>query len=262
MPNPSPFQRPSARQPVAPPSKPPAVSPQSELRDRFNLPQQPAGVQKIAGLVGAKDKSLQEITRIIDADHRMTQRLIITAYPKVSAREGATVSNATSRLGIARVISIIVGEMLADSVADTFETMASIRLEPSDVANMPRFEKGVLVGSVRFRGTAEGEVALAFSQGLAQMVVARQTGGNLDDQYPSDVIHDAIGEVVNVITGNLQSRLCDAGLPAEVELPQVAFKSTFASVTILGGSSDRFLFHQGTHYLGVNLCIAPFAAKK
>jgi hypothetical protein len=81
-------------------------------------------------------------------------------------------------------------------------------------------------------------------------------------RWPSDVLYDAIGEVVNVITGNLQSRLCDAGLPAEVELPEVAFRPTFASITILGGSSDRFLFRQGTHYLGVNLCIAPFAGKK
>jgi hypothetical protein len=140
----------------------------NELRSRFNLPEQPAGVQKIAGLVDAKEKSLQEITRIIDADSRMTQRLIITAYPKISSRDGATVANATSRLGISRVISIIVGEMLADTVSDTFETMASIRLEPDDVANMPRFEKGVLVGSVRFKGVAEGEVALAFSHALAQ----------------------------------------------------------------------------------------------
>ena len=84
-------------------------------------------------------------------------------------------------------------------------------------------------------------------------------GGSTDDTWPVETIHDALGELVNIIAGNLQSRLADAGLPSEMGLPTVKQQSIFPTVTILGGTSDRFYFRSGEHDLGVNLCISPFS---
>ena len=72
-------------------------------------------------------------------------------------------------------------------------------------------------------------------------------------------INDALGELVNIVTGNLQSRLADAGLPSEMGLPEVKQAAVFPSVTILGGTSDRFYYRNANHHLGVNLCISPFS---
>ena len=63
---------------------------------------------------------------------------------------------------------------------------------------------------------------------------------------------------------NIESRakakiLADAGLPSEMGLPQVKQSAVFPTVTILGGTSDRFYFISGEYKLGVNLCISPFS---
>lgn len=230
------------------------------LRARYKLAPLPEGVGKIVGLMEGREKAtLQEITKIINADRVMTQRLITAAFPKPSARDGATVQMATSRLGISRVIMMLVGDLLTQSVTDTFETMVSIKLEVDDGSMLPPAHGGQLMASVKFSGRATGEVTLAFSPYLGLLIAARLLGGNIEDKYPPEVINDAVGEIVNIITGNLQSRLSDAGLPSQVALPEVKLQNVFPTVTILGGSSDRFYFRHSAYGLGVNLCIAPFA---
>jgi hypothetical protein len=79
----------------------------------------------------------------------------------------------------------------------------------------------------------------------------------MDDKHPPDVINDVIGEIVNIVTGNLQSRLCDAGFPSEVGLPEVKYQSSLPNDTVPGGCSDQFFFRQGMYSLAVNLSIDP-----
>ena len=70
-------------------------------------------MQKIAGLAkGRESASMDEITEIISTDSGVTQRLMSMAYPKTAARLGATVQMATSRLGVNRVIVVMVGDLL------------------------------------------------------------------------------------------------------------------------------------------------------
>jgi CheY-specific phosphatase CheX len=231
----------------------------NDLRKRFALQPLPSGVGKIAGILENKEKAtINQLTRILDADRVMTQRLIMAAYPKAANREGATIQSATARLGLNRVILMLVGEMLTQSVVETFDTMLAISLETDDGVKFPNPRDGLLMGSVKFNGKANGEVTLAFSSFLGVLIAARSLGGNIEDKYPPEVINDAVGEMVNIITGNLQSRLADAGMPSEVALPEVKIQTVFPTVTILGGDNDRFYFKYGTYSLGVNLCIAPF----
>jgi CheY-specific phosphatase CheX len=231
----------------------------NELRKRYSLAPVPSNVEKIAGIVDGREKAtMQQITRIFDGDIQMSQRLMIAAYPKVAMRETATVQMATSRLGLNRVVQMLVGDLLTQAVVETFQTMVSIPLETDNGAKFPPARDGQLMGSVKFKGKANGEVTLAFSPFLGVLMTAQVLGGNIDDKYEQEVINDAVGEIVNIITGNLQSRLCDAGLTSEVSLPEVKIQTVFPTVTVLGGSSERFYFRFGTYYLGVNLCIAPF----
>jgi CheY-specific phosphatase CheX len=231
----------------------------AKLRAKFQIAPLPADVDKIAGLVKGKDNSsMEEIVKIIDTDRVVTQRLITMAFPRPAARKDATVQMATSRLGITRVILLLVGDLLKQAVIETFETMVSLSLEIDDLAQMPSPQQGQLIASVKFKGKTNGEVTLAFSPYLSLFITARLMDGNLEDEYPPEVVNDTIGELVNIITGNLQSRLYDAGLPSEVELPEVKLQTSFPAETIPGSSSEQFFFRNATHGLGVNLCIVPF----
>jgi CheY-specific phosphatase CheX len=239
---------------------PTRTAPPKDLRAQYNLAPVPGGVEQIAGLVKGKEAaSMQEITRIIKRDTAVTQRCMLTAYPKPDARENATLDMATTRLGLSRVISLIVADLLQQSVVETFTTMIGLEMKADDPAEMPTPPGGFLIGSARFTGRATGDVLLAFPQAFGRFITAQLLGGSPDDKWPPETINDALGELVNIVTGNLQSRLVDASLPSEMGLPTVRQQGVFPSVTILGGTSERFYFRNGSHHLGVNLCISPFS---
>ena len=246
--NPSPNSRPKA----------PSLDYLNGVRAKFHLPAEPEGVKKIVDLVKGKDSSsMQEIVRIIDTDHMVSQRLIKMAYPKAAARQGATVQMATSRLGVNRVIVVMVGELLSQAVIETFETMVSMTLEKDDSPSISLGDHYLLTGTVKFSGKTNGIVSLAFSPHLTLLLCARLMDGTMDDKYPPEVTHDVVGEIVNIITGNLQSRLCDAGFPSEMGLPEVKYVPTLPKDTVRGGSSDQFFFRHSIYSLAAHLSVDP-----
>lgn len=230
------------------------------LRAKFQLPVQPQEVDKIADLVKGREKSsMEEIAKIIHTDRKVTERLITMAFPKVAARRDATVQMATSRLGLNRVITLMVSDMLNQSVIDTFETMFGMTLEQDDASFMPNSDHARMIATVKFAGKTNGEVSLGFSNPLSLLIAAYIVGGNLDDEYPREVIIDAVGETVNIVTGNLQSRLSDAGMLSEIGLPDVCCSTSMPKSTILNGTTENFFFRHGIHGLAVSLCYAPFS---
>jgi CheY-specific phosphatase CheX len=231
-----------------------------DLRAKFQLPPQPANVAKIAGLVrGRESASMEEITEIISSESGVTQRLMTLAYPRQQARLGATVQMATSRLGVNRVIVVMVGDLLTKAVLETFETMVAMALEMEEAPSLSMADHGFLTGSVTFAGETTGQVSLSFSPYLSLIIAGQLLGGNLDDEHPPEAINDVIGELVNIVTGNLQSKLCDAGLTSEVGLPQVVFQAALPKESVAGGSIDHFFFSHGIHKLAVSLSIDPSA---
>lgn len=252
-----------AAQPAQPaPAKPGLVpvNPGDQLRAKFDLPPQPESVEKIANLVkGRANASMDEISGIIEGNTGVTQRLIKIAYPRQDARLGATVQMATSRLGVNRVIVVMVGELLTKAVVETFETMVQMPLEVEDNSAMSLSDHGFLTGSVRFSGQTNGMVTLALSPYFSMMVAAQVLGGEMDNELPPEAVNDAVGELVNMVTGNLQSKLCDAGMTSEVGLPEVTFQATLPKEAIPGGSSDQFFFRHGLHNVAVCLSIDPGA---
>ena len=235
-----------------------------DLRAKFNLAPQPASVTKIAGLVkGRASASMEEISEIINTNTGVTQKLISLAYPRQQARIGATVQMATSRLGVNRVIVVMVGDLLTKSVIETFETMVGMTLENADTTSISLADHGYLTGTVRFKGENSGQVTVAFSPHLAMLITAKVMGGDLgSEEHTPEIINDAVGELVNIITGSLQSKLSDAGLNSEVGVPDVQYKTALTKeAAVNGGSSDQFFFRCGVHTLVVHLSIDPSAPK-
>jgi CheY-specific phosphatase CheX len=260
MPNPAPYNpwRPKPPQaPIAP------TNPAADLRAKFQLAPQHANVEKIATLVkGRENASMDEIAEVISTASGVTQKLVKIAYPKKDARIGATVQMATSRLGVNRVIVVMVGDLLTKAVLETFETMVELPLDfEDDRSTTPIVDHGYLVGSVRFTGETNGVVSLALSPHFALLVAGRTLGGNGDEEHSPETINDMLGELVNIITGNLQSKLCDAGMRCEVSLPQVTFVQALPQEAVAGGSNDRFFFQHGMHSITACLSIDPSAQK-
>ncbi len=238
--------------------------PKPDLRAKFELPPQHDHVEKIANLANGREKaSMDEIAEVIGSAKGVTQRLINIAYPKKDARLGATVQMATSRLGVNRVIVVMVGDLLTKAVLETFETMVELPLEYLEDRTVPPIvDHGYLVGSVHFSGETNGVVSLAISPHFAMTIAHHLLAASGVEVEPApEAINDMLGELVNIITGNLQSKLCDAGMPSEVGLPQVTFGYKLPQEAVEGGSIDQFFFREGEHSIAVCLSIDPSTQK-
>jgi hypothetical protein len=138
--------------------------------------------------------------------------------------------------------------------------MVGMTLEQADPHTVSMPEYKFLTGTVRFSGQSSGQVALAISPHLTLVIAAHLLGGDMEEHTP-EAINDAIGELVNIGTGHLQSKLCDAGMPSEVGLPEVKFATALPGEAVPGGSNDHYFFHCGLHTIAACLSIDPSAPR-
>lgn len=105
-------------------------------------------------------------------------------------------------------------------VPEIFGTMVGIQISPGNGevdAPRPSILDGV-TGSVSLTGKVDGVVYTAFSDKFATLVAERILGaGSTGESEVSDVV----GELTNMITGNLKSQLTDLGYNCQLSIPTV-----------------------------------------
>ena len=72
-----------------------------------------------------------------------------------------------------------------------------------------------------------GNVSLFVSREFAREMTAAMLGMTVDDIGSDEEVHDVIGEVCNMVGGDLKSRLCDAGFSCSLSIPSVTFGENF-----------------------------------
>ena len=91
----------------------------------------------------------------------------------------------------------------------------------------------------------------------ARQVAERVLG--LAPSEPTDpaAIHDAVGELLNIIAGNFKSNLCDAGLDCRLHTPTVTRTDDRAVHTVPGGV-EHMAFSAAPIVLLVDLAVNPW----
>ena len=117
------------------------------------------------------------------------------------------------------------------SINDVFKTMLSMDLEPSEEETKPDQEGSQIVGAMSFIGLLMGGFRIIVSDHLSRLMTAEMLGTDIDSIESDEGIKDVIGEVCNIIGGNLKSTFCDSGLTCELSTPTLTkgmdFKSEF-----------------------------------
>jgi chemotaxis protein CheX len=117
---------------------------------------------------------------------------------------------------------------ITNSVKGVFQTMLSMQLELEDPPNIQSVTTGKhIVGTVGFAGAAMGNVSISVSRQFAREMTAAMLGMTVDDISSDEEVHDVIGEVCNMVGGDLKSRLCDAGFSCSLSIPSVTFGESF-----------------------------------
>jgi len=140
-------------------------------------------------------------------------------------------------------------------VKQVFETMFSIPVNPADAGNGVPATGDWMVASVNMAGRVSATVNLWVNNDFARQMTIGLMGFDASDPELNNDIHDVIGEVCNMIGGNLKSRLCDAGLTCEMSIPVITAGSSFRIEAGNWERRERYGFRNMRHPVLVELFI-------
>lgn len=112
-------------------------------------------------------------------------------------------------------------ESILEAVPKVFHSMVSLDLKAEAPGTLSADPKGEIMGSVGFTGKATGVVYLYAGMSFARDVTCRMLGITESDLDDGDMVCDALGELSNMVTGHVKTRLCDAGWTCTLTIPTV-----------------------------------------
>ena len=113
------------------------------------------------------------------------------------------------------------------TVKEVFDTMLSMDVDIY-LENPPELPDGLqFVGSVGFAGDVTGSINLQMNDTFAHLLTANMLGMEVDEIESAEEVEDVIGELSNMIGGDLKSRFCDLDLPCELSVPSITVGRDF-----------------------------------
>lgn len=134
---------------------------------------------------------------------------------------------------------------------DVFDTMLSMSVDETDGGPEMLKDSERIVGSVSFAGEAMGNIRIHVSNEFAKKITATMLGMEEEDIEDDEDIYDVIGELSNMIGGDLKSRLCDAGFPCQLSIPSTTIGKDFKIESLGWSRLEKFAFINQLDNMGV-----------
>jgi flagellar motor switch protein FliN len=131
---------------------------------------------------------------------------------------------------------------IIESIVETFDTMLSAELEPTDTIPPECLEDLRNGCPVRFSGDATGMGSIHFGDHFTRQLAAEMLGMEVDEFEGDEEIKDMMGEVGNIVAGNLKSALTDAGLACALSTPSFTTGTDFRIESPNMEKYERFAF--------------------
>jgi flagellar motor switch protein FliN len=131
---------------------------------------------------------------------------------------------------------------VSEAVIDVFDTMLSAKLEPTESIPSESLENLRNVGSVSFAGDATGMVSIHVGDNFTRALAADMLGMEVEELEGDEEISDMLGELGNIVGGNLKSALTDAGLACALSTPSFTTGTDFKIESLNMEKYERFAF--------------------
>ncbi len=238
----------------------PDISQYKELARRYGLGGTPESVSRLTQLVARQDCDVDEIARVIEKDPVLKTRLLRVANPhaeNAAEYDIESVDEALMRNGIGCALLLAMGTPLAIALVKAFQTMVSVNLEAADPNELDGLTGTHLLCSIGFAGKVAGHVYLRMSLATGKAIAAGILGLP-PEELGNEEVRDAAGELLNIMTGNFKSNLCDAGLDCRLEPPKVGLTDDHHTPVEPGGGIERLAFRAGKINLFIEVTANPF----
>jgi len=136
---------------------------------------------------------------------------------------------------------------ISNVVANVFDTMLSMEVESIEGQPAETNHGNHIVGSVSFAGAVLGNLNLHVDEEFACLMTAAMLGMEIDEIEGDEEVHDVIGELCNMICGDLKSKLCDAGLTCELSIPSITSGKSFKIESRGWERSEHYGFRSHDH---------------
>jgi len=144
---------------------------------------------------------------------------------------------------------------VTNAVNEVFDTMLTMDMEFCDADAGISVDGKRIVGSVSFAGEVMGSIGIYVSDDFARYITAEMLGMELEEIDGDEEVHDVIGEMSNMIGGNLKSRLCDAGFPCSLSIPSITSGDGFKIESLGWERHESFVFKYENHTALVEVVI-------
>ena len=148
------------------------------------------------------------------------------------------------------------------AITDTFKTMLSMDLSKVGKVGDPGLDDQRYVAAVNFGGEVVGTLGLHASREFAYLIAGTMLGmesGELDEEEVKDVL----GELSNIVSGNLKSDFLDADLACVISTPAITRGSDFRIESGKVGEHRQWIYRHKTHEILIEINIKEdLGAKK
>jgi flagellar motor switch protein FliN len=157
------------------------------------------------------------------------------------------------QVDFAKVNALDCKAQVSEAVIDVFDTMLSARLEPTDTNSPDSLETPRNVGSVSFAGDATGLVSIHVGNKFSRELAADMLGIEVEELEGEEKINDMMGELVNIVGGNLKSAFTDAGLSCALSTPSFITGTDYKIESLNMEKYERFAFRSGDNIVFVEM---------
>jgi flagellar motor switch protein FliN len=144
-------------------------------------------------------------------------------------------------------------ETITSTIIETFDAMMAMSLEAVDDGAIG-LDENRMVGAVHFGGEVVGVMSFNLTEGFARKVTAAMLGIEVDEIKSTAEIKDVIGELTNIVAGNLKTEFLDAGLTCVISTPSITSGSDFKIDPVDIAQPVNFTFRHEQDYVAVELC--------
>lgn len=232
-----------------------------ELSRKYGFAAKSESASRLTQLVTGQDQNLDEIAKVIDKDPGLRARLLRVANPDSENEfEYAveTVEDALMRNGVGCALVLAMSTPLAHALIKTFQTMLSSGLETIDRFKADPLDGEHILGTISFTGKVVGHVYLRMSMPSARGIAGGILGLAPEEMKDVSEIRDVVGELLNIMTGNFKSNLCDAGLDCKLSPPEVKTSLDVITPVQRGGAMERMAFRNKQVQLFVDVTANPW----
>lgn len=111
--------------------------------------------------------------------------------------------------------------MVSRAVSAVFGTMLNLPVEQEPPGSPIVNGEPQIAGSVGFIGTISGVIYVYSSARFARVMTSGMLGLDEPGSLEDEIVNDTVGEITNMVVGQVKSRLADRGLKCVLTIPSI-----------------------------------------